>query len=275
MKKNKNIIAVITKRNSSFNSDFYDLNNICIKKNIKCFYTNDVNNFDTISFIRDNRPDLIYCFGWSQLIKKELLNIPKIATVGFHPAKLPSNRGRHPLIWALVLGLKKTASTFFIMDEGADSGDIISQEDIDIEYEDNARTLYDKVMNIAKRQVIDITNRFETNNLVKIRQSNKKYNVWRKRNKIDGQIDWRMSSCSIYNLVRALYKPYVGAHFVYKGKEYKVWKCRIIDGSKYKNIEYGKVIKNDKGRIIVKTSDDLIQIVEGDKIKVKEGEYLL
>ncbi|MFQ8877714.1 MAG: hypothetical protein ACLR7N_03875 [Roseburia hominis] len=42
-------------------------------------------------------------------------------------------------------------------------------------------------------------------------------NVWRKRGKRDGEIDWRMSSRAIYNLVRALTKPYVGAHFVYRG----------------------------------------------------------
>ena len=48
--------------------------------------------------------------------------------MGYHPAELPYNRGRHPIIWALALGLKSTASTFFYMKEGADDGDIISQE---------------------------------------------------------------------------------------------------------------------------------------------------
>jgi len=41
------------------------------------------------------------------------LGIAPLGVVGFHPAALPANRGRHPLIWALFLGLKKTASTFF------------------------------------------------------------------------------------------------------------------------------------------------------------------
>jgi len=63
-----------------------------------------------------------------QINPKESLDLPHLGVIDFHPAALPANRGRHPIIWALVLGLQETASTFFFMDEGADSGDIISQE---------------------------------------------------------------------------------------------------------------------------------------------------
>lgn len=53
---------------------------------------------------------MIFCFGWSRLIKPPLLELPPMGVVGFHPAALPKNRGRHPLIRALVLGLRETAS---------------------------------------------------------------------------------------------------------------------------------------------------------------------
>jgi len=46
-------------------------------------------------------------FGWSNLIKKELLNLTKWGVVGYHPTKLPFNKGIHPLIWTLALRLKK------------------------------------------------------------------------------------------------------------------------------------------------------------------------
>ena len=68
--------------------------------------------------------------GWSRIIGKELLAVPPKGIVGYHPAALPANRGRHPIIWALALGLKETASTFFFMDNGADSGPIISQKSL-------------------------------------------------------------------------------------------------------------------------------------------------
>ena len=91
--------------------------------------------------------------GLSKLINRELLEIPKLGVVGYHPTLLPKNRGRHPLIWALVLGLTQTGSTFFFMDEGADSGPIISQEKVKITKKDTANTLYKKIEITASKQL--------------------------------------------------------------------------------------------------------------------------
>ena len=109
--------------------------------------------------------------------------------LGFHPAELPNNRGRHPLIWALVLGLDKTASTFFQLDEHADSGNIVSQKKLSIDYEDDARTLYDKIMNVAIEQLKEIYKNLNEKSLISIEQDKNAGNSWRKRSKIDGQID--------------------------------------------------------------------------------------
>ena len=76
-----------------------------------------------------------------------------MGVLGFHPSELPKNRGRHPLIWALALGLKKSASTFFFMDEGIDSGEILSQKIFDILSNDDAQSLYDKMSNNALQQI--------------------------------------------------------------------------------------------------------------------------
>lgn len=122
-KQNYNIVGVVTKQQSSFNADYYDLSLFCIENKIDYKYTKDINDEDTIQYIKEKQADIIYCFGWSQLLKEKVLNIPKIGVVGFHPAKLPYNKGRHPIIWALALGLEETASTFFWMDIGADTGD--------------------------------------------------------------------------------------------------------------------------------------------------------
>ena len=58
-----------------------------------------------------------------------------MGVVGYHPAKLPQNRGRHPIIWSLALGLKHSASTFFFIQNGVDNGDIISQHPFEIKYD--------------------------------------------------------------------------------------------------------------------------------------------
>ena len=140
---------------------------------------------------------LIFC-GWSRLIRKNLLDLPPLGVIGF--ILLPAdNRGRHPIIWALVLGLQGTASTFFFMDEGADSGDIISQEFLKITDNDDAGILYEKITQTALKQLREFVPRLAQGNGQRMLQDTTRANVWRKRGKPDGCIDgeWLRSPFTI------------------------------------------------------------------------------
>jgi methionyl-tRNA formyltransferase len=271
---NVNLVGVITQESSSFNSDFVDLKPLCISNGIPCLYVDDINSLDSIKWIKDLNPDVIFCFGWSSLIKKEILNIAPMGVVGYHPAKLPMNRGRHPLIWALALGLEESASTFFFMDEGADTGDILSQVDFEISYQDDARSIYDKVSGMALCQIEDFIPRLKQGKYSKVKQDGLRSNSWRKRNEIDGLIDFRMSSRAIYNLTRALTKPYVGACIKYRGKNISIWKVKEVDVVK-ENIEPGSVLNANNKTFIVKSYDGAVEVIGHDfKILPKVGEYL-
>ena len=272
--KKVNIVGICTKKISNFNSDHFDLSLIAKSSSIPFIYTIDINSDETINWIKNLNPDIIFCFGWSSLLKKDLLRIPPMGTLGFHPSELPFNRGRHPLIWALALGLEKTASTFFFMNEGADTGDILSQRKLKIESFDNANTLYKKVIEIAKSQIKEFLPSLINKSFTVTKQNHNNSNSWRKRGVMDGQIDWRMSSESIYNLIRALTKPYVGAHFIYQNKKVKVWEAKIVNNHN-KNIEPGKVLSLVDGGFIIKVGDNSIRIIKMDPlINIKVGEYL-
>ena len=269
------IVGVITKKESTYNSDFMDLASLCMKYNIKYCYVDNINNTESVKFIEKTQAEMAFCFGWSELIREEIIDMFPKGIIGFHPAELPNNRGRHPSIWALVLGLTKTASTFFMLDKGADTGDIVSQKVIDIQYEDDATTLYKKIMTVAEQQIVELYGNIENDSVTRFSQQDKKGNTWRKRSKRDGEIDFRMSSRAIYNLVRGLTHPYVGAHFVLEGKDVKVWKVAEVHAKGYENIEPGKVIAvNKDGTVDIKTYDNIIRILESDEFSVKEGEYL-
>lgn len=268
-------VGVVTKSSSKFNSDFVDLTPMCKDADIPFIQVSDVNSMDSIRFIEQCGPDIIYCFGWSQLIKQPVLGIPPKGIVGFHPAMLPCNRGRHPIIWALALGLLETASTFFMMDEQADTGAIISQEPIPILYEDDAAALYDRILQVAGKQLLAFTKEFECGAVQMCAQSGGG-NTWRKRSVLDGQIDWRMSGRAIYNLVRALTKPYPGAHFLKNGNMIKVWRVEEYEINGIENIEYGKVLSvNSPTDFIVKAYDEAIHVMECDPVVLEEGEYLI
>ena len=268
------IVGVCTKKKSSFNSDFFDLKPLCDLHFIPCYYANDINSKESIKWIEGKKPDIVFCFGWSALIKNSLLSIPSMGVLGYHPTKLPKNRGRHPLIWPVILGMTASASTFFFMDDGADDGDILSQIDFEILYKDDARSLYDKVVNIALNQVDVFYPKLINDNYLRITQDHDSSNTWRKRHKNDGIIDFRMTSRAIYNLVRGLSKPYIGAHVKYKGRDVTIWKV-IEVGNSQNHIEPGKVLEVREKSFIIKTMCNAIEVLEHDFESLpKKGEYL-
>jgi methionyl-tRNA formyltransferase len=251
------IVGVCTLKESKFNSDHVDLSQASVLHGIPWLYANDINSTEVMDWIKHKAPDVIFCFGWSKLLKQGLLELAPLGVVGFHPAALPANRGRHPLIWALVLGLKKTASTFFFMDDGADSGAILSQREIEISDEDDASSLYKKMTQVALDQVEEFVPSLVSNMYQRQNQDDSLANSWRKRGVADGLIDWRMSAKSIHNLVRGLAKPYVGASFVIDGQEVKVWKTQLVCDAP-RNIEPGKVLKMENDKPIIKCGEDAI-----------------
>jgi methionyl-tRNA formyltransferase len=269
------LVGLATKSSSEFNSDHNDLSDLAIENGIPFKYVRDINADHICDWISELKPDIIFCLGWSSLLKKQILKIPQLGVLGFHPAELPLNKGRHPIIWSLALGLERTASTFFLMDEKADSGDIVNQKIINISITDNSKTLYEKIIITAQIQLKEIIADLKSNSLIRTWQDAKIGNHWRKRGRLDGKIDWRMRSIDIYNLVRALDHPYPGAHFEFDNNEVKVWKCEILNLENQKNIEPGKVIGYDNKTITIKTGDGFIRLLEHELNLKGIQEYLL
>jgi methionyl-tRNA formyltransferase len=271
------VVGVVTKNKSVFNSDFFDLSSIAQSNNIPFHYTTNINSSETVNWMKELNPDVVFCFGWSNLIKKEVLDISRLGVIGYHPTLLPHNKGRHPLIWAKVLGLEKSGSTFFFMDEGADTGDILSQKEFRINLEDDANVLYNKVIEIALIQIEDFHAQLENGNYPRIKQDTTKGNTWRKRSKKDGIIDFRLNSLVICNLVRALTKPYIGAHVEYNGADVKIWGVELsFYDCNHNNFEPGKVLSIIENKIEVKTGDSSIWLVNHEFTELPQiGTYII
>lgn len=274
--KNKgNVVGIATLRKAKNNSDYHDLTPLAKKYNIPIHYFDNVNDKETVEWIKQRRPDVIFCWGISQIIKSELLNLCSMGIVGVHPTLLPENRGRHPLIWALALGLKESGLTFFFMDESADSGPILSQKSFRIEDNDDASTLYEKIKKLASVQIKEFLPKLISGNYEVVEQDHQKANYWRKRSRRDGIIDWRMSCEAILNLVRALTKPYPGAEFKYRGQVITVWRAIKYNEVVPINLEPGKIIKLVNGLPVVKCYDGAVIITEFEpKVNFIEGDYM-
>ena len=278
-----NVIAVLTLpgEKASFHSDFADLSEITRRENIPLYRIESTKDPATIELVQGLKPDVIFVFGWSQIIPPEILDIPPKGCIGTHPALLPRNRGRHPLIWALVKGLNKSGLTFLYMNEGVDSGDILMQREFEITRDDDASTLYRKIEVLAAQMISEFLPLLEQDRAPKIRQDHSKANYWEKRGEKDGEIDWSKPTMETYNLIRALTHPYIGAHTFAGGVRLTVWKARLPDhtdtSAKIEDTCMGEVIDRTSEGLHVRTSDGYIilqkyeaespvEITSGDKL---------
>lgn len=268
---NANVKAIFTlsSNKSNFHSDFSDLTPIAKKYEIPIHYIQNINKPSTINRIQKYNPDVILVWGWSQILKEEILKTPRLGCIGSHPALLPKNRGRHPLIWPIVLGMKKSGLTFFWLEPGIDNGPILAQKAFTITNEDDAFTIYKKIECIASNLIPKCISQLAKGTAPRIIQNNNQATYWRKRDKRDGLIDFRMSSKDIDRLVRALTKPYLGAHIEYLGKEIKIWKAKIGKLSEdLGNVEPGKVIRTEARDIWVKAGDGSIVLTEHEFFEI-------
>jgi methionyl-tRNA formyltransferase len=274
LEKDAELAGLITSEDNSQNTDYADLCALAEANDIPVLKTANVNSANTLQWVDSRQADVIFCFGWSRLLKSEILNLTRLGVIGFHPAELPMNRGRHPLIWALALGLPHTASTFFFMEEGADSGNILSQVIVPIHYEDDARSLYDRIAETAVEQLDVFLPQLAIGNYVSRPQNHDIATHWRKRGTPDGRIDFRMPARGIYNLVRALAHPYAGAHFRFSGADIKVWAVKEVPDLLL-HLEPGKVYYEDDKVVRVKCGADSVDIPKEVFAEAPEtGSYL-
>ena len=117
---------------------------ICAEKyGIPVFQPERVRKPEAVERIRQEEPDLIVVAAFGQILPQKLLDIPKYGCINVHTSLLPKYRGAAPIQWAIINGEKKSGVTIMQMDAGLDTGDILMQEELELDPKETAETLFD------------------------------------------------------------------------------------------------------------------------------------
>lgn len=237
-------------------SDFANFKEISKKYNVLHKQVDKINDKKNVELIRSLQPDLIFVMGWSQLLSDELIDIPKIGIIGSHPTELPKYRGRAPIPWTILKNLTQSALTFFWINPGTDEGPIENQKFFKIDQNDDASSIYKKIIDIGKNMILEDLELIESGELRKIPQDQTKFiENWPKRQPDDGKINWSKSSSDIHRLIRASTHPYPGAFTYFGKKKIKIWKATI---SSDKSNGIGRIMEITDDKIKVGTADSSI-----------------
>lgn len=262
------VITDAPERNT-FNTDFRDLRPLAQSAGIPVRTIFEPRDPAFLREVQQMDLDAILVVGWSRLIPAEFLNTARFGGIGSHPAPLPHGRGRHPLVWTLIEELNTGGLSFFKLTEEADQGPILLQETFRVGFEDDAGTLYNKIKEAAGRLLPTLIQELATGEPTFTPQDESAATVWRKRTEDDGLIRWDDTARRIYNLVRALSHPYVGAHTFYDEQRVRVWKAlppfhEVLDPLEWEK-DPGVVLSKRGGRVRVRCGDGCITLVDLDE----------
>ncbi len=208
------------------------------------------------------KPDLVILNNYRDIIPSSYLE--KFRFINVHYSLLPRYRGMHSTQWAIINDEKYVGYTIYWMTEEVDAGDIIFQQKIEVKEEDDINSLYSKLNNDLANSICEVLGKIEDGTALRIKQDLRKSIFIQQRKPEDGLIDWSKNSRYVFNLVRALVKPYPGAFTYHKGKKVIIWKASMFGCDDYLEIpgHIVSVLKN-KG-VLVKTKDNVICIEEID-----------
>ena len=171
--------------------------------------------------LRALEPDLLLVGGFGIILKRPLLDLPRIGCVNTHSSLLPRHRGPNPFSAAILAGDTETGVTFHVMTEGIDDGDILDQTSFAIEEDDGMFAVYRLACALAGERVAEVMDTIEREGLCGVPQDPALATYEKKRFEDDTWIDWRRPAIEIDRMVRALATPPM-ARFLFRDRVVRV-----------------------------------------------------
>lgn len=233
-----------------------------LEHNIHVFQPTSIRkDFEVQEELKKLKPDFFVTFAFGQILSKEVLQIPKYATINLHASLLPLYRGANPIQRALINGDKKTGICTMVTEEGLDCGAICLKDEIEITENMNYEELFELVAQKAP-ELIEVTLlNIKSGALKPIEQRHEKATYAHKITKEEAKIDWSKSAREIHNWVRGLYK-FPSAHCFFRGKLVKIMETRVLDEEIPAGFvgEVGEILKVSKEGLEVATSEGILLI---------------
>ncbi len=183
---------------------------------------------EVIAEIAKLRPDVIVVAAYAQKLPKAVLDIPALGCVNIHPSLLPKYRGVSPVPAAIISGDSFTGVSVMLMDEGWDTGPVLSRAQIPVSAQDTTGSLMDKLSRIGAQLLLDVLPRLAKGTLVPRPQDEVMVDYSGLIRKDDGEIDWNLPAVDIWRRVRA-YQPWPECYTLWRGKQFKILEAAPLD----------------------------------------------
>jgi len=223
-----------------------------------------LNSPEFVEVIRKTSPDYVISGYYARIFKKAILTLPPKGCINIHPTGLPRFRGLSPYFTHLLHGDDRQYITMHWLDPGVDTGDIIAQASVEVRPDDTGFTVGHRVTEAGAAMFRENWPKVKAGTAPRIKQdasiaSNFNFS-WDM-----AEIDWKKNATQVWNLVRAITRPFSGAWTMVGGYKMHVWKVRVVapeEELKVKGALPGEVLALTGKGFWVQCGEGQVQILE-------------
>ncbi len=185
-----------------------------------------------VEALRALQPDLFVVAAFGQILRQEVLDLPRHGSINVHASILPPYRGASPITAALLDGERETGNSIMLMDAGMDTGPVLTQERLPIASEDTTATLSARLAVAGAALLVQTLPHWIAGEIRPTPQAELPGEVSHCRmiKKEAGRIDWQLSADHIERMTRA-YSPWPSAYTAWQGQPLKILTAAVHPGS--------------------------------------------
>ena len=223
------IVAVVTHEDDPReNIWFASVAKAAFDNYLPVYQPRDPNDPAFVAVLKRLEADFLFSCYYRHMLKRPVLELPRLGALNMHGSLLPRYRGRCPVNWVLINGESETGVTLHYMEEKADQGDIVGAKRVPITPEDTALTLFARLTVAAGALMRECYPLLRTGRAPRAPQDHAQASYFGGRTPEDGLIHWQQSALQIYNLMRAVTHPYPGAFTYLGGRKLFIWAGRPL-----------------------------------------------
>ena len=237
-----------------------------IDNNIEVYQPTKVkDNQEVMEKLKEWNPNLIIVVAYGRILPKEILDFPKYGAINVHGSILPKYRGAAPIQWSVINGDNETGVTTMYMDEGMDTGDMITISRIPILLNDTYETVHDKLAVVGSETLIsDLEKLVENDGILDRTKQPENFTIAPMLSKDNSRIDFNDTADSICSLIRGT-NPFPGAWCkLDEDRTYKIYEAIRIDYEVDYDAKLGEIVcLNDKKQLfIVRCKDGYVNFLK-------------
>lgn len=257
------IIAVVTQpdkpKGRSGQMQFPPVKECALRHGLTVLQPVKIKTPEWVDKLRELKADVFVVAAFGQILSKEILDMPKYGCVNIHASLLPKYRGAAPINWAIINGEKETGVTIMQMNEGVDTGDMLSHVVVPIAPKETAESLFDKLAKAGAKLIVETLPKLEAGEIIPVPQDESQSSHVKMMNKSLGKIDWNQDAVVIERLVRGL-NSWPSAYTYYQGKSVKLWDCDVVEAAA--KAVPGTIIAVAKDSFDVATGNGALRVLE-------------